>query len=188
MPPPIEIVAPQASWLRDFAALKGAILRAAPPGARVHHIGSTAVAGLAAKDVIDIQLTVADLADVDDGALAGQGFARVVALTEDHCPPGVSLPPHELRKRFYKSTGRAANLHVRETGRFNQRYALLCRDYLRAHKGAADAYAHIKRRLAARAPTDMEAYCAIKDPVFDIIMAGAEEWAVRVGWREPPAD
>ena len=184
----IEIVPPQPNWRADFAALKVAVLRAAPLGSRLHHIGSTAVADLAAKDVIDLQLTVADLAGVVDGALAGQGFRRTVGLNEDHCPPGTTLPPDELRKRFYKSTGRAANLHVREAGRFNQRYALLCRDFLRAHKGAADAYALIKRRLAAQAPTDIAAYYAIKDPMFDIIMAGAEEWAARVGWREPRAD
>jgi hypothetical protein len=37
-------------------------------------------------------------------------------------------------------------------------------------------------------PTDTAAYYEIKDPVFDIIMAGANEWAMRTGWSEPPAD
>src|ERR1700736_2969979 len=56
MPSLIEIVPAQPSWRTDFETLKIAVLRAAPAGSRVHHIGSTAVPGLAAKDIIDIQL------------------------------------------------------------------------------------------------------------------------------------
>ncbi|ARM88433.1 hypothetical protein RHEC894_CH02133 [Rhizobium sp. CIAT894] len=28
----------------------------------------------------------------------------------------------------------------------------------------------------------------IKDPLFDTIMDGADEWATLIGWWEPPAD
>jgi GrpB-like predicted nucleotidyltransferase (UPF0157 family) len=185
MPTLIEIVPAQPSWRTDFETLKIAILRAAPAGSRVHHIGSTAVPGLAAKDIIDIQLTVEKLDSVNDGALATEGFERIRGLA-DHCPPGIDET--ELKKRFYESRGRPANPHVREGGRFNQRYALLCRDYLRTHPVAAGAYLLIKERLASRAPSDEDAYYEIKDPVFDIIMAGASEWAARTAWSEPPPD
>ena len=87
-------------------------MSAAPVGSRVHHIGSTAVPGLAAKDVIDIQLTVENLDSVNDGALAKEGFERILGLA-DHCPPGLQLDENDLKKRFYRSDGRAANLHVR---------------------------------------------------------------------------
>lgn len=183
----IKIVPALAIWRSDFETLKVVVLRCAPDGARVHHIGSTAVPELAAKDVIDIQLTVEKLDYVDDGALATVGFKRIPGLA-DHCPEGLQLHEDDLKKRFYRSCGRAANLHVRETGRFNQLYALLCRDYLRAHPVAAGAYGVIKERLARRAPADHAVYNEIKDPVFDIIMAGANEWAARTGWSEPPAD
>jgi len=187
MPSLIEIVPPKPAWRTDFEALKIAVMRAAPAGSRLHHIGSTAVPGLAAKDVIDMQLTVADLDSVNDGALAAAGFARIPGVA-DHCPPGLQLDGNELRKRFYFGESRAANLHIREAGRYNQRYALLCRDYLRSHPVAAAAYALIKERLARREPADAAAYYEIKDPVCDIIMAGAEEWALRTGWTEPPED
>jgi len=36
--------------------------------------------------------------------------------------------------------------------------------------------------------TDQEAYCEIKDPVFDIIMEGANDWAENTNWSEPPGD
>lgn len=187
MPAPIEIVPARPSWKSEFDGLKVSVLRAAPARSCVHHIGSTAIPGLAAKDIIDIQLTVENLDGVDDEALLIAGFERVFGLS-DHCPLGMQLQARELEKRFYRSNGRAANLHVREQGRFNQRYALLCRDYLRTHPDAAGAYALIKVRLAMRTPWDTAAYYEIKDPVFDIIMAGANEWAQRIGWSTPPSD
>lgn len=128
----IEIEEPRQSWGEDFAALKRVIMRVAPAGAYLHHIGSTAIPGLPAKDIIDLQLTVNDLVDVDADALEQAGFERRPIVT-DHCPPGFDLPEGDLRKAFYRSKGRPANLHVRERGRFNQRYSLFCRDFLRAH-------------------------------------------------------
>jgi GrpB-like predicted nucleotidyltransferase (UPF0157 family) len=79
-------------------------------------------------------------------------------------------------------------VHVREAGRLNQRYALLCRDYLRAAPAAAAAYAAVKRTLAAQFPDDRETYADVKDPVFDVLMAAAEPWALASGWTIGPAD
>ncbi|MGK6316362.1 GrpB family protein [Neorhizobium sp. DT-125] len=184
----IEIVQPLQNWAEDFASLRTIIMRAAPAGAQVHHIGSTAVPGLPAKDIIDIQLTVDDLEQVDVAAFEQERFRRSSAMN-DHCPPGVELPECELRKILFRSmSGRSANVHVREKGRFNQRYPLLCRDFLRTHPVAANAYGLIKERLAERFPMDEDAYYDIKDPVFDIIVEGANEWAKAIGWSEPPSD
>lgn len=185
---PIEIVAPQPGWLDDFAKLRPIVLRAAPIGASIHHIGSTAVLGLAAKDIIDIQVAVDDLGQVDAMAFESEGFRRSSAKV-DHCPPGMSLSDGDLRKILFRTTkGRPANVHVRERGRFNQRYALLCRDFLRTHPVAAQAYGLIKQRLAEQFPNNEDAYYDIKDPVFDIIVEGANEWAQVIDWQEPPSD
>jgi hypothetical protein len=59
----------------------------------------------------------------------------------------------------------------------NQRYALLFRDYLRAHPRAADAYARLKRGPAQRLGDDLAAYTDIKDPACDLIVLAAEAWA-----------
>ncbi|WP_404405609.1 GrpB family protein [Pelagibacterium halotolerans] len=183
----IEIVPPSSSWPDDFAALKAVLLGAVPDRSVFHHIGSTAVPGLAAKDVIDIQISVDALDRIDPARLEGLGF-RHIAARLDHCPPGMEMPADDLAKLFFRGAARPAHIHIREKGRFNQRYALLCRDFLRSHKVAADAYALIKRRLAERFATDVDAYYDIKDPVFDIIVEGANEWAMRIGWTEPPGD
>jgi GrpB-like predicted nucleotidyltransferase (UPF0157 family) len=187
MPPQIEIVPAREKWTRDFVELRRRIVAAAPTGSYAHHIGSTAVPGLSAKDVIDIQLTVGNLEQVDPALIEKVGFRHIVGLV-DHPPAGVLLENIELRKLFFRGTGRATNLHVRERGRFNQRFALLCRDYLRARPAAARAYELIKLRLASRFPDDEDAYYEIKDPVFDIIVAGASDWSALVNWSEPPPD
>lgn len=184
----IVIVPANPLWPQAFARVKAALLPALPPVAQVHHIGSTAVPGLPAKDIIDLQVTVTSLADIDDAALATQGF-RARRHTTDHTPPGLTLAPADLAKRLFRGDQpHHAHVHFREQGRFNQRYALLCRDYLRSHPLAAAAYATIKQHLAARFPNDVEAYYDIKDPVFDLIMASAEAWAAHTGWTLPPGD
>ena len=185
----IEIQPPSPTWPDEFQALKARLIGLVPAGATIHHIGSTAVPGLAAKDVIDIQISVDDLDEVDPARIAAAGFIfRTRPGPGDHCPPGMTLPDEELTKLFFRSTGRAAHIHIRERGRFNQRYALLCRDFLRSHPVAAQAYVLVKQALARRFPDDADAYYDIKDPVFDIIMDGANEWALRTGWTEPPGD
>jgi len=184
---PIEIVAADPGWPAAFAQIKSALLPALPPGALVHHIGSTAVAGLAAKNIIDVQVTLPDLATLDPAALHSAGFERC-RPTRDHLPPGMALPKADLAKLLFRALSPAANIHIREQGRFNQRYPLLCRDYLRAHPLAAAAYATIKHNLAARFPNDADAYYDIKDPVFDLIMSGAEAWAQTTHWQLPPPD
>lgn len=184
----IEIVAPHSTWPGEFREI-GLRLRTAlgALALRIDHIGSTAVPGLAAKDVIDIQVTVAHLDEVIP-ALEGAGFTRREP-TKDHQPPGVLLPDMELEKRLFgNGNGRRANIHIRIQGRFNQRYPLLCRDYLRTHPGAVNAYAEIKRQLARYFPDDVEAYYDVKDPVFDLIMVGAEEWAQATNWQPGASD
>jgi GrpB-like predicted nucleotidyltransferase (UPF0157 family) len=186
----IEIVPYQDRWPHEFAAV-GRRLRAALGDAalRIDHIGSTSVPGLASKDVVDVQVTVRDL----DGALAPLETAGFVPRPEhatDHCPPGMDLGSSELEKRMVGMPAgeRRTNIHLRVEGRFNQRYALLFRDYLRAHPVAAAAIEGAKRALARHVGHDVAAYYEIKDPVYDIVMAGATAWALGEDWRPGPSD
>lgn len=78
--------------------------------------------------------------------------------------------------------GRRVNLHIRVDGRANQRYALLFRDYLRAHPATAKAYGQFKRLAAGLPFEDTGAYADLKDPVCDLVYLPAEEWAARTGW------
>ena len=181
----IAIVPPDPRWPAEFRALAGPLQTALGGRAlRIDHIGSTAIPDLPAKDIIDIQVTVAALDDGLAAALAPLGYTRFGTIAWDHVPPGHTDPPEEWAKQFYRPPAeqRPTNLHVRQAGRANQRYALLFRDYLRADPSAREAYAQIKQALARLHPDDVDAYYAVKDPVCDLIMRAAERWAVATGY------
>ncbi len=158
---------------------------------RIDHIGSTAVPGLPAKDVIDVQVTVARLdAKQIEAALAPLGYIPYAGIARDHVPPGRDASPDEWRKLYFRPPAgqRRTHLHVRQAGRANQRYALLFRDYLRATPTSAAAYAQIKEALARLHPDDEDAYYDVKDPVCDLIIDAAERWATATGYVPGPAD
>ena len=148
------------------------------------HIGSTAVAGLAATDVIDVQLTVASLAEADGPLaerLAAAGFPRLPGEWWDTPRPSGS---ERWAKRLHGSAdpGRPVELHLRVAGSPGWRYALLMRDHLRADPAERSAHLQLKRELAAAAP-DAATGGTLTDPWFDEEHLRAEEWAAQTGWR-----
>lgn len=179
----VTIVESKATWPSEYETIATSLREALGPLAlRIDHVGSTAVPGLPAKDRIDIQLTVAALQSARlVPALARAGFVDK-DIDHDHRPPGASGPDADWRKLFFQArAGRPVNLHVRVTGAPNQRYALLFRDYLRAHPEAAMAYARLKRALAALG-IDPGVYADVKDPACDLVYIAAEAWAAKTGW------
>lgn len=182
----IIIVDYRPEWAHEFTAIAHPLQEALGDLAlRIDHIGSTAVPGLAAKDVIDAQITVRHLTPDLEAAFQQAGYERLPYLTSDHRPPTATGPDEDWEKQMYKPAPgmRPTNVHVRRAGSANGRYALLFRDYLRAHPLAAMAYAQTKSALAQHGPTDWDLYYDVKDPVCDIIMAGAEDWAASTRWQ-----
>ncbi len=149
------------------------------------HVGSTAVPGLPAKDVVDLQVGVRSLADADDGAfvgaMRGSGFLLVPEVSADGSKDGDAWP-----KRFYGSAdpGRVAHVHVREVGSPGWEWALLFRDWLQAEAGERAAYADMKSALATRLATSDE-YAEAKEPWFDDAWERSRAWAARTGWAAP---
>jgi GrpB-like predicted nucleotidyltransferase (UPF0157 family) len=90
---------------------------------RIDHIGSTSVPGLAAKGIIDVQVTVSALdADRLVPAFTQAGFQHHSDNPGDLRPPEARGPVEDWAKLFFSPrTGRAANIHVRAIGRPNQR-------------------------------------------------------------------
>ncbi len=186
----IEIIPYQPRWPGEFAVIGGRIRQALSGLAvRIDHIGSTSVPGLAAKDIIDVQVTVHELGSSVEDALRRAGYVRSEGIWRDHVPPAAPETQAEwLKWMFEPAEGRRAHIHVRVAGRLNQRYPLLFRDYLRSHPPVAQAYAQVKIALAKYHADDVEAYYDVKDPVCDIIMGGAEEWADVTHWQEGATD
>jgi GrpB-like predicted nucleotidyltransferase (UPF0157 family) len=193
MADPIEIVPYRDAWVEEFRTVARRLREGLGDVAlRIDHIGSTAVPGLAAKDVIDVQVTVASLEPV---GLIRVGLARAEFVLrddigDDHRPPGETGPEEDWLKRYAREAPgeKRTHIHIRQQGRRNQRYALLFRDYLRAHPHMAEAYARLKCRIAEYHRGDRDAYVEIKDPAVDLIALPAEEWAERTGWAPAPSD
>lgn len=145
---------------------------------RIDHIGSTAVPGLDAKDVIDVQVTVVslDVADELREALMTAGYPRVADITTDHAH---SDDTAQWRKRFHASAdpGRPTNVHIRVDGWPNQRFALLFRDWLRADAEVRDEYLAVKREALGASD-----YADAKEPWFAEAYARALAWADATGW------
>ena len=170
MPHRIEIVDHDPRWSDEFAALATELRTALGPLAlRIEHIGSTSVPGLAAKDVIDVQVTVAALSTDITHAMTGAGFAHRADVTADHVPPGVTAQPGDWEKLYFQNGpgARRAHIHVRVLGAPNERYPLLFRDYLRAHPASSAALAGIKRDQATRLPEHSASYYAFNETAYD---------------------
>ena len=186
----VEIVPYTSSWPSDFCQIASILRQGLGELAlRIDHIGSTAVPGLAAKDVIDIQITVAVLDHRLLSAMLALGYSRSEGIWRDHRPAHTEEPETEWDKWLFNPPPgqRRTHTHVRVQGRANQRYALLFRDYLRAHPATAEAYAELKRRLAQHL-ADPRTYPEVKDPAVDLIYLAAEEWAAAVHWQPGQSD
>ena len=152
---------------------------------RVDHIGSTSVPGLAARDVIDIQVTVAHLIDADTltEPFVGAGFAPLPTYTRD-APHPPHLDPELWRKRMVANAdpGRWCNVHLRADGSPGWRAALLFRDWLRAEPGVRADYLAAKE-IAVDAAHKIGDYGTAKEPWFERRYGDMAAWATRTGWR-----
>ncbi|SCG81176.1 dephospho-CoA kinase [Micromonospora rifamycinica] len=188
---------PDPTWPQQYARLAARIRHAlAPADLRLDHVGSTAVPGLAGRDVVDVQVTVPSLAEADGPLaqrLADAGFPRLPGRWWD-CPRtavgrgragdegGTGDDGWEKRWHGSADPGRAVQVHLRVAGSPGWRHALLMRDHLRADPDRRAAYLLVKRELAASAPAGVEADTAA-DPWFDEEYLRAEAWAAQTGWR-----
>lgn len=182
----IEIVEANTNWPNEFTeAAQNIRAIVGNTALRIDHIGSTSVPDLAAKDVIDIQITVDSLANQEViGLLVSEGYRHIERIQNDLLV-GYPKGSPELKKLVMSEPegARATNIHIRELGRVNQIYPLLFRDYLRANPSVRDAYGEIKLQLARRFKDDIDSYYDIKDPYMDTVYYGARSWAKLVGWE-----
>ncbi|MBI5337688.1 MAG: dephospho-CoA kinase [Mycolicibacterium rufum] len=193
---PLQLVPSDPQWPAQAQRIAARLRTACGHRAvRVDHIGSTAVAGMAAKDVIDVQVTVdaLDTADEIAEAILGAGYVAT-PITEDVAKPDARSTvadfdhvddPALWRKRLYRSAdpGRPTNVHVRVQGWPGQQFALLFVDWLRADPGEQAAYLDLKHRVAARGHATMGEYAEDKEPWFSDAYRRAWQWADATGWR-----
>jgi GrpB-like predicted nucleotidyltransferase (UPF0157 family) len=168
--PAVRIVEYDPAWpARAAEELRRLEQALGPAAVRLEHVGSTAVPGLAAKPILDLQLSVAAIEPRAPYAepLERLGYLFVPAPESPDCH-FFAKPPE--RPRTY-------HLHVGEAGSRHERRHLAVRDFLRAHDDEAARYAALKRDVAARHPQDRLAYIAGKDSYVAALEARAVEWA-----------
>lgn len=124
---------------------------------RIDHVGATAIPGMDARDIIDIQITVDSLAVADDldADLLQAGYPRVRQITSDVCLQSPASESDSLwDRRFHASAdpGRPTHVHLRVNGQPNQRFALLFVDWVTANPGVRAAYLAAKRAAAGSQP------------------------------------
>jgi GrpB-like predicted nucleotidyltransferase (UPF0157 family) len=101
---PVVVTSYQSHWVDDFTQIARHIRDLVGHAAiRIDHIGSTAVPGLAAKDVIDVQVTVFDLDEAGGltKPLRDAGFRQGTAFQYDVFHKKPEADP-ELRKLFMR--------------------------------------------------------------------------------------
>ncbi|MEU9621167.1 GrpB family protein [Streptomyces sp. NPDC048155] len=143
----LEVVPYDEEWPGRYTALEARISEALGSRAlEIVHVGSTAVPGLAAKDVIDIDLTVAD-----------------PRREETYVPPLTALgydltvrEPWWHEHRMLRLAHPRVNLHVFGPGTPELSRHLMFRDWLRSHPDDCDLYAKAKAAAAPGARHAME--------------------------------
>lgn len=169
---PIALTDPSVDWPVQFEQLRSRLAAALGADVRIEHVGSTSILGIAAKPIIDIQVSVPDITDE----------ARYVPAIES---VGLTLRMREpdLGHLYFRNTPRTVQIHVCQIGSKWERDHLLFRDYLRTHPDAARAYEDLKRAAAETYRDDRIAYTEAKGPLIESILGRAEEWANQTGWR-----
>ena len=136
---------------------------------RVDHIGSTAVIGLAAKPIVDIQVSVLD---VEEEAL--------------YLPPlvaaGYRLRVREAGHRMFRTPELHVHIHVCAAGSEWERRHLLLRDWLLQSADDREAYARLKTELQTQDWETMNHYAEAKTALISEMTVRAEIWAVSTGW------
>jgi GrpB-like predicted nucleotidyltransferase (UPF0157 family) len=161
-------------WQEKFAIWRDRLSVVLGPAAtRIDHVGSTAVPSLAAKPVIDIQVSVPDVAD-ERSYLPKLESAGLILRVRETGHLFLWPPPARPRE---------VHVHVCASGSSWERNHLLFRDYLRAHPAAAARYAAVKQDLIARWRDDRTAYGAAKTAFVLDTLEAADRWARLTGWN-----
>ena len=184
----LAVVDPDPRWPAQAARLAARLRTALGEHAvRVDHIGSTAVPGLAAKDVVDLQVVVPSLEVLDDPAvhrrLSDVGFAVPPERSWDHAR-GAGEARGRWPKRLWGGAdpARVVHVHGRAVDGPAWRLALLMRDWLRADAEARRDYAELKAVLVASGLPTSD-YAEAKEPWFARAFPRAQAWAARTGWE-----
>lgn len=168
--PAIRIVDYDPEWPRlakvELARIKVAV---GEEVARLEHVGSTSIFGLAAKPIVDLLLSVREINQLD-------AFVEPLSSIGYMFVPDPESPEYHFFAKP-KKRPRTYHLHVCGAGSKDEFRHLAVRNFLRSHPEESLIYARLKRVIAARAPYDRLAYIEGKSAFMEGLEVRALNWA-----------
>ncbi len=159
----IVVVPYDPAWEQDFIDIQSE-LQACLDGLalRTEHVGSTAVKGLSAKPIIDIDVVIRDESLLEEviSALGKIGYRHEGDL---------GIPGREAFTYEGKEHLRTHHLYVCPLNSAELKRHLAFRDYLRSHPDAVREYSRIKESAARLYPHDIDRYLSYKAPFIQKI-------------------
>lgn len=157
----VKVVEYDPRWAADFETIAGEIREALGNLVlTVHHVGSTAVPGMAAKPIIDLDVEIADYTVFP---AVVETLAKIGYLHEGN----LGIPKREAFCYEGKSHLCKHHLYVCPSDSPELRRHLTFRDYLRSHPDAVSEYSRVKQEAAALYPEDIESYIRHKSPCIE---------------------
>lgn len=165
------IAAYNPDWPKRFERIAAYVKAFLPESCTFHHVGSTSVPGMPAKDIIDLdieyehgflQVVIDGLKDAGYEHQGDLGIPGREAFKPLAGSCAVSLPVHHL--------------YACETGAFELKRHLAYRDYLRARPDRAEWLAK-KKILVDATANSRDEYMEKKGCYYDLISKEAMEWA-----------
>jgi GrpB-like predicted nucleotidyltransferase (UPF0157 family) len=130
---------------------------------RIEHIGSTAVPDLGSKPIIDILVVVSNSADESTYLPQLEAAGYVLRVRE----------PDWNEHRMFRTPERDVHIHIFSVGCPEVHRNLIFRERLRQNEGDRKLYERVKRQLATKNWSDMNAYANAKTEVIEEILQHA---------------
>jgi len=165
----VKIVPYDLNWPRHFSTISSELRQLlGNKVVAIDHIGGTSVPGLSAKPLIDIDITLNALADIP---------AASAAPIEAGCDPRGNRYGDDVWAFLHSGSTPKQRVYLCPPDNETHRRRLAFRDYLRNHKDVAEAYAHLKERLAKQFPYDGDRYTAEKSSFISNVVERARSVA-----------
>jgi GrpB-like predicted nucleotidyltransferase (UPF0157 family) len=165
MPEPVVIVDYDPHWPELFEELRASVSAALGDLVIVvEHVGSTAVPGLAAKPIIDMDLVVPAASDIREA------IVRLATLGYIH-RGDLGIPGREAFISPAATPKHHLYVCARDSGELRRHRSF--RDYLLTHPDDARAYAEIKKAAALRFADDRAGYTEAKTSFVKAILQRA---------------
>jgi GrpB-like predicted nucleotidyltransferase (UPF0157 family) len=168
----VEVVPHDPNWRDEFAIESARVVTALGNNiTAIHHIGSTSIATIHAKPIIDMLVEVSSIDRVDDRNSHMQALGY-------ECMGEFGIPGRRFFRKNNAAGIRTHHIHTFATNSAQVKRHLAFRDYLNAYPEAARAYSELKQQLAQQYPTDIEGYMDGKAAFIHTIDLQAAEWRV----------